>query len=132
MGDSALKSRQLIQRRCYLESLELANILVDAIVDKKGSDIVLLDIRDYGSFADYFLIGNGENERQLNTLAEDIALKAKEQTGTPAKGIEGLASAGWVLIDFGDLVVHLFSPRTRDYYRLEDIWGSARVVLRMP
>jgi ribosome-associated protein len=106
-------------------------MLVDTIVDKKGSDIILLDIRDYASFADYFLIGNGENERQLKTLAEDIALKAKNNAGTNALGIEGLASAGWVLIDFGDLVVHLFSPQMRDYYGLEDIWNDAHVVMRM-
>ena len=120
-----------IKRRCYLESLELAHTLVDAIVDKKGSDIILLDIRDYASFADYFLIGNGENERQLKTLAEEIAQKAKKNAGANALGIEGLASAGWVLIDFGDLVVHLFSPQKRDYYGLEDIWDDAHVVMRM-
>ncbi len=106
-------------------------MLVDIIVDKKGSDIILLDIRDYASFADYFLIGNGENERQLKTLAEDVALKAKSEANTNALGIEGLPSAGWVLIDFGDLVVHLFSPQKRDYYGLEEIWHDGRVVMRM-
>ena len=105
--------------------------MVDAIVDKKGSDIVLLDIRDQATFADYFLIGNGENERQLNALAEDIALKVKKQEELSTLGIEGTASAGWILVDFGDLVVHLFSPEKRDYYRLEDIWDQAHVVLRM-
>ncbi len=90
-----------------------------------------MDIRDQATFANYFLLGNGENERQLNALAEDIALKAKSQAETAALGIEGAASAGWVLIDFGDLVVHLFSPEKRDYYRLEDIWDQAHVVLRM-
>ncbi len=106
-------------------------MLVDTIVDKKGSDIILLDLRDYATFADYFLIGNGENERQLNALAEDMALKAKNLAGSPAFGIEGSPASGWVLIDFGDLVVHLFSPQMRDYYGLEDIWDEAHVVLRM-
>jgi ribosome-associated protein len=106
-------------------------MLVDTIVDKKGSDILLLDIREYTTFADYFLIGNGENERQLNTLAEEIALKAKNGAGTNAIGIEGLASSGWVLVDFGDLVVHLFSPQMRNYYGLEDIWAEAHVVMNM-
>lgn len=109
----------------------MAHTLVDSIVDKKGSDILLLDIRDYATFADYFLISNGENERQLKALAEDIALKVKNQAGDLAFGIEGVASAGWVLIDFGDLVVHLFSPQKRDYYGLEDIWDQAHVVMRM-
>ena len=106
-------------------------MLVDTIVDKKGSDIILLDLRDYATFADYFLISNGENERQLKALAEDIALKVKDQAGTSGYGIEGVASGGWILIDFGDLVVHLFSPLKRDYYGLEDIWDQAHVVLRM-
>jgi ribosome-associated protein len=106
-------------------------MLVDTIVDKKGSDIILLDLRDYATFADYFLIGNGENERQLNALADEIALKAKKQAATSTFGIEGTASSGWVLIDFGDLVVHLFSPQTRHYYGLEDIWDEAKVVMRV-
>ena len=106
-------------------------MLVDTIVDKKGSDIILLDLRDYATFADYFLIGNGENERQLKALAEDITLKVKDQPGTSEFGIEGQPSSGWVLIDFGDLIVHLFSPQKRDYYSLEDIWDEAHVVLRM-
>ena len=106
-------------------------MLVDTIVDKKGSDIILLDIREYATFADYFLIGNGENERQLKALAEDIALKAKNQADTSEFGIEGAAASGWVLIDFGDLVVHLFSPQKREYYGLEDIWDEAHVVMRV-
>ncbi len=106
-------------------------MLVDTIVDKKGSDIILLDLREYATFADYFLISNGENERQLKALAEDIALKAKIQAEISTFGIEGTAASGWVLIDFGDLVVHLFSPLRRDYYRLEDIWDKAHVVMRV-
>lgn len=106
-------------------------MLVDTIVDKKGSDIVLLDISEHAIFADYFLICNGENERQLNALAENIAFDAKRKGGTRAYGIEGEPSAGWVLIDFGDLVVHVFSPSKRNYYRLEDIWSNGHVVLRM-
>lgn len=106
-------------------------MLVDSIVDKKGSDIILLDLREYATFADYFLIGNGENERQLNALAEEIALKAKKLAGSAAFGIEGSPASGWVLVDFGDLVVHLFSPQKRDYYGLEDIWDEAHVVMRM-
>lgn len=106
-------------------------MLVDTILDKKGSDIVLLDIRDQAVFADYFLICNGENERQLNTLAENIIYDAKQKASAQALGVEGEASAGWMLVDFGDLVVHLFSPRKREYYRLEDIWNQAHVVVRM-
>ena len=106
-------------------------MLVDTIVDKKGSDVLLLDIRDHAVFADYFLICNGENERQLKALAENVAQDAKNDGEVLAMGIEGEASSGWVLIDFGDLVVHLFSPAMRNYYRLEDIWDQARVVMHI-
>ena len=117
--------------RCYLESLELAHLLVDTLLDKRGDDIVLLDLREHAVFADYFLICNGENERQLRTLAEHVTVDAKRKGGVLAMGSEGEAAGGWILIDFGDLVVHLFSPEKRNYYRLEDIWNKAHIVVRM-
>jgi len=104
---------------------------VDTIVDKKGNNIILLDIRDQATFADYFLICSGENIRQLDALAQEISVRAKKQVSNTAVGIEGSASSGWILIDFGDLVVHVFSPEKRDYYQLEDIWDQAHVVMRM-
>ncbi len=92
---------------------------------------MLLDIRKQATFADYFLICNGENERQLRAMADNIAQDAKQHVGTIALGIEGEPHGGWVLIDFGDLVVHLFSPDKRNYYRLEDVWNEARTVMRV-
>jgi ribosome-associated protein len=100
-------------------------------LDKKGSDIVLLDLREQSVFADYFLICNGENERQIRALAESVRLDAKHKAGIQALGLEGIPEAGWILIDFGDLVVHVFGPEQRDYYSLEDLWTNAHVVLRM-
>ena len=92
---------------------------------------MLLDIRDHAVFADYFLICNGENERQLKALADNVALDAKNDAQIMPMGIEGEPSSGWVLVDFGDLVVHLFSPEQRAYYRLEDIWDRANVVMHI-
>jgi ribosome-associated protein len=100
-------------------------------LEKKGSDILLLDIREHAAFADYFLICNGENDRQLKALAENITLNAKKEGETRAMGREGDAEDGWMLIDFGDLIVHLFSPEKRAYYNLETLWDDAHVVLRM-
>jgi ribosome-associated protein len=77
------------------------------------------------------LICNGENERQLKALAENVAYEAKNDAQILPLGVEGEASSGWMLVDFGDLVVHLFSPEQRDYYRLEDIWDQARVVMHI-
>jgi ribosome-associated protein len=117
--------------RWHLDSLELAHLLIDTIVDKKGSNITLLDIRDQAVFADYFLICNGENERQINTLAYTIKDEAKQKAQILAHGIEGQPHTGWMLVDFGDLIVHIFSPTKRVFYDLEDLWDEAHVVLRM-
>lgn len=105
--------------------------MVDSILDKKGGDIVLLDIRESAVFTDYFLICNGENERQLKALASGIADDAKKKTGTLPWGTEGETVNGWVLLDYGNLIVHLFSPEMRRYYNLEDLWQEAHVILRM-
>lgn len=106
-------------------------MLVETILDKKGGDIVLLDIRDEALFTDFFLICNGESNRQLKALAEGIAEDAKKKAEKLAWGTEGEAESGWILIDYGDLIVHLFSPETRAYYNLEELWRGAHVVLRM-
>ncbi len=114
-----------------METLELAHKLVDVIVDRKGSNIVLLDIAEQTTFADYFLICNGENQRQLRALADHLRQAAKEEVAVPVYGIEGDVEAGWILLDLGALVVHLFSPEMRQYYELETVWPESRVVVRM-
>ncbi len=106
-------------------------MLVDTIIDKKGSDITLLDLREQAVFADYFLICNGENDRQLRAMANSVAQDAKQKARALARSIEGSPESGWVLVDFGDLLVHLFSPDMRHYYDLEGLWGNAHVVMRM-
>lgn len=100
-------------------------------MDKKGSDILLLDLRDEAIFTDYFLICNGESKRQLKSLAASISEEAKKNADVKPLGQEGEPENGWVLIDYGDLVVHLFNSDTRRYYDLEDLWQNAHVVLRM-
>ncbi len=105
--------------------------MVDTLIDKKGNNLVLLDIRDQAVFADYFLICNGENIRQLQALADSITEDAKHKASILPLGMEGDALSGWILVDFGDLVVHLFAPDKRSYYNLEDLWREAHPVLRM-
>ena len=109
----------------------MTHLLVNTIVDKKGRNITLLDIREQATFADYFLICNGANERQLQTLADTLIEKAKHTAKILANGVEGTPRSGWILVDFGDLVVHLFSPAKRDYYDLEALWDNAHIVLHM-
>jgi ribosome-associated protein len=118
-------------RRCLLEGIELAHLLVDTVIDKKGEDILLLDIREQTVFCDYFLFCNAENERQLQALAEGLMEKAKKEAGWLSRGMEGEAESGWVLLDFGDLIVHIFSPEQRAYYNLEELWHEAHVVVRV-
>ncbi len=91
----------------------------------------MLDILDQSAFADYFLICNGENERQLQALADTLIDKAKHSAKILSNGIEGSPRSGWMLVDFGDLVVHLFSPVKRNYYNLEELWDSAYIVLHI-
>jgi ribosome-associated protein len=88
-------------------------------------------LREQSIFADYFLMCNAENERQLRALASSIAEDAKKEAGVYARGQEGEPEGGWVLVDFGDVVVHIFAPEQRNYYRLEELWHDAHTVLRM-
>ena len=106
-------------------------MLVDTILDKKGSDITILDLREQSLFANYFLICNGENERQLQALVNGIAEGAKKNAQILPLGVEGEPNNGWLLVDFGDLIVHVFSPEKRNYYKLEELWSEAYTVLEM-
>lgn len=117
--------------RHNLEELSLANLLVDSILDKKGSDILLLDLREQAIFTDYFLLCNGDSDRQLQALAEGITETAKKVGDVLPWGVEGDAESGWVLVDYGDIIIHIFSPEKRAYYNLEELWSHARVVLRI-
>lgn len=111
-----------------LESAEIAKILVDAAADKKASDITLLDIRDMSVIADYFVICTGANSRQIQAIASAVEDKVSE-LGISARGREGDADTGWLLLDFGDIIVHIFGPMEREFYRLERLWSGAPTVV---
>jgi ribosome-associated protein len=104
---------------------------VDAITGKMGSDILLLDLRDVTLIADYFVIATTESDRQLNAIVSDMRQQFKETYGVSPISVEGAADSGWVLMDYGSVVVHLFSSRQREYYQLEELWSSARTVVRI-
>jgi ribosome-associated protein len=114
-----------------LEGIDLARSLVYALEDKKGEDILLLDLRGHCIFTDYFVICTGTSERQLDALAEGLAETAHKQHRLKAPRVEGHAAGGWVLLDFKDVIVHLFSNEQRRRYRLEELWHEGRVVLRI-
>jgi len=86
----------------------------------------VLDLTGITSFADYFVICTGANPRQVQAIAEEIGLRMKQEAHELPSNMEGLAQAEWVLADYGDLLVHIFSPKAREYYDLERLWRSAR------
>ncbi len=98
--------------------------------DKKGENILLIDIRELADFAEYFVLCTGTSDRMLQALADDVLNKAKAQYQLYGR-VEGRASDGWVLIDFGDVVLHLLSPDRRNYYRIEELWSKGKVLLRL-
>ncbi len=99
-----------------------------AAESKKGADIRVLDLTGITSFADYFVICTGANQKQIQAIADEIGIQLKEQAGELPLSLEGYSQADWVLADYGDLLVHIFSPKAREYYDLERLWRSAKPV----
>ena len=110
--------------------MQLARSIVDALEDKKGEDILLLDIRGLAVFADYFVICSGTSDRMLQALSEAVSECAHQEHGLATRS-EGKAQDGWMLVDLGDVIVHLFSPERRNYYRLEELWSQGKILLRL-
>lgn len=98
--------------------------------DKKGENIVLMDVSGIASFTDYFIFCNGSSTRMLTALAESLERAARTEFSLHSR-IEGNADDGWILIDMGDIVVHLFDPDQRRYYSLEDLWSNGKVLLKI-
>lgn len=98
--------------------------------DKKAEDIVLLDIHTAFPFADYFVICSASSERMINALMKAVVEKAHQAYGSSAR-IEGMPQDGWMLADFGDVILHILAPEQRKFYQIEDVWRDAKVLLRV-
>jgi ribosome-associated protein len=107
-----------------MDTQALARRVVELLEEKQASDIMLLDLRSLRTFADFFVICSGGSERQLKSLLDVVDEGVAEEFGFETK-TEGMTSAGWVLLDYGDVVVHIFSNEMRDFYRLERLWDAA-------
>jgi ribosome-associated protein len=112
------------------DPLDLARRIVELAEDKKAADIVLLDLSALTTLADHFVICSGGSERQLGAIADGI-VEGLRAEGVRPIGREGVAASHWVLLDYGSVIVHLFTPPERDYYQLEKHWSEAKTILRV-
>lgn len=106
----------------------LARRIVELAEDRQATDIVMLDLKPLSTVADYFVICSGESDRQLKAILSAIDEGVSREFGLDAR-TEGTADTGWVLLDYGDVVVHIFSASLRDFYRLERLWSKANPVV---
>ncbi len=115
----------------YLQPDELAHKITDVLSDLQADDILLLDIRSATSFADYFVIASAGSDRQIKAILDEIDRRLAKAEKIRPQGTEGEASSGWVLLDYGDVIVHVFAPEERAFYDLESLWATAVPVVRI-
>ncbi len=108
-------------------SKEMAKLAVKALEDKKGEEIRVIDISEVSVLADYFIIANGSNRSQVQALSDNVA-ETLGRAGVHTKQVEGYESANWILLDFGDIIVHVFDKENRLFYDLERIWRDGKIV----
>ena len=102
---------------------EYAYLAAETLSAKKAADITIIDIAEKSGFADYFIIATGNTERHINSLVDDVE-DAMAKEGLLIKSVEGKDNSGWILMDFGDIIVNLFTPEMRDRYNIEKIWAD--------
>jgi ribosome-associated protein len=123
-GRESAQSGESIQPGASLGSQELLNEIVRYAADKKAGEVVELDLRDVLGYTDWFLICTGNTERQAKAIHDGILEGCKREHGTLPRRVEGFSKGDWILMDYLDVVVHIFTPATRAYYRLEQLWGE--------
>ncbi len=116
--------------KTLLAAAEGARLAVDVASEKQATDILLLDISKVSTFTDFFVIMTAESRRQMEALSEDME-QALKVSGAALHHREGTPDSGWLLLDFGNLIVHLFAPEERDFYRLEELWAKGQQVVRV-
>ena len=110
-------------------SLEMVKLAKKALEDKKGQDIKIIDIREVTVIADYFLIADGSNPNQVQAMVDNVE-EVMGKAGYECRQIEGNGSGGWVLMDYGDIIVHIFDMENRLFYDLERIWRDGKEIER--
>jgi ribosome-associated protein len=112
------------------DSSTVARDMVDVAVDKKASDVTLIEVGRATTLADYFVIATGTSERQINAIRSGIQERMKDD-GIPLLGHEGVSADGWVLLDYGQVIAHIFASDQREYYDLERRWNDAPTLLKI-
>jgi ribosome-associated protein len=107
-----------------MTTAEMIDLITDYAQDPKAVDLVVLDLSGASAFTDAFVIATGRSDRQVKAIHDSIHQGMKNDHAMLPNHVEGLAEANWVLLDYGDVVVHVFTPATREYYRLETLWGE--------
>ena len=108
-----------------MDSRELSLLAAEAASDKKAEDIIALDVSQLLVVTEYFVIATGRTNVQVRAIADEVELQLREKAGEKPIGREGIGEGKWILLDYGDFVVHVFQPQERDFYRLEKLWGDA-------
>jgi ribosome-associated protein len=106
---------------------EIALAVAELASDRKAVEILQLDLRELTSLADYFVICTGRSDRQVKGIYDGIQLAMKKEHGIVPTRVDGVTQAQWILMDYGDVIVHIFTPEIREFYRLEQLWGEAPV-----
>jgi ribosome-associated protein len=123
-----LKARPQTQAQAAAEKLDERVLqALHAASEKKAIDLVVLDLQDIASFTDYFVITSGANERQVQAIADGVSDTLKK-VGSPAARVEGYKTAEWILLDYGDFIVHVFEQKARSFYDLERLWRESKRV----
>jgi len=111
-----------------MRSEQLVEAIASFAHEKKAIDVVVLDLREVVGYTDYFVICSGNTERQTKAIHDAIHQGMKSEHGLLPRRVEGLSEARWILMDYLDVIVHVFTPEMREYYRLEQLWGEAPVL----
>ncbi|MEZ4714679.1 MAG: ribosome silencing factor [Caldilineaceae bacterium] len=116
-----------------MDSITLARLIVDQVEEKQAADILLLDVREITSLANYFVIATVDNERQANAIEDDLLQTLKLEHQIRPLHLDGVdkRGSGWAVLDYGDVIVHLFTREMRAYYDLEGLWNKAHVVVKV-
>jgi ribosome-associated protein len=128
-----LLGQRAINKEDCLDSNQLARRIVEIVEGKQGTDILMLNVSEQTTIATYFVIATVDNERQANAIREDLweQLRVQEKIRPLNTGQSTERTGGWILLDYGDVILHLFTEEARSYYNLEELWQEASVIVRM-